>query len=381
MSYSADLEFVYQSLMDDRLSIRLRVKLPKQRALTTPYVTDALSDKAASVRRYAIATLTSMILTHPFGAMYGGFLNQPEWEARYQQVKEQLKRLEAKRMGPVPGAREEPATSAADVGDGESMEGEKAETDNGDIEESSNRSKPKESAVQQNDIIEVGDPALVQQPLDADDMANLTRLRLTKRYIADALEFIRQVEGSMDVLGQLLGSTSKAEVLESIEFFKVAHEYQMAGASVGHCNCYVSLILRLRTLQSGIKKMLHLIWTKDNSGTTSEEDKELKGIRQRLIECYRSLYFDPVDDSDSRQQTNRIAKNMIECVIAEARILRILIRISKSLTKDATLAELTSLEELMRTLYEDGRVDSDVVSTLWQVYCACQGETFNLSSG
>lgn len=35
------------------------------------------------------------------------------------------------------------------------------------------------------------------------------------------------------------------------------------------------------------------------------------------------------------------------------------------------MAELTSLEELMRTLYEDGRVDADVVSTLWQVYSMC----------
>lgn len=61
--------------------------------------------------------------------------------------------------------------------------------------------------------------------------------------------------------------------------------------------------------------MLHLIWTKDTSGTTSEEDKELKGIRQKLIECYRVLYFDPIDDVDSRQQTNRIAKNMIEYVM------------------------------------------------------------------
>ena len=120
--------------------------------------------------------------------------------------------------------------------------------------------------------------------------------------------------------------------------------------------------------------MLHLIWTKDNTGATSEEDKELKGIRQRLIECYRSLYFDPVDDSDSRQQTNRIAKNMIECVMIEICCLSeiTLIFILESLTKGATLAELTSLEELMRTLYEDGRVDSEVVNTLWQVYCTCR---------
>lgn len=62
--------------------------------------------------------------------------------------------------------------------------------------------------------------------------------------------------------------------------------------------------------------MLHLIWTKDNTGTTSEEDKELKGIRQRLIECYRALYFDPIEDLDPRQQTNRVAKSMIEYVIS-----------------------------------------------------------------
>lgn len=61
--------------------------------------------------------------------------------------------------------------------------------------------------------------------------------------------------------------------------------------------------------------MLHLIWTKDNTGTTSEEDKELKGIRSRLIECYRALYFDPIEEGDPRQQTNRITKNMIECVL------------------------------------------------------------------
>jgi condensin complex subunit 1 len=63
--------------------------------------------------------------------------------------------------------------------------------------------------------------------------------------------------------------------------------------------------------------MLHLIWTKDNSGTNSEDDKELKGVRSRLIECYRGLYFDPIEDADPKQQTNRIAKNMIEYVACQ----------------------------------------------------------------
>jgi condensin complex subunit 1 len=63
----------------------------------------------------------------------------------------------------------------------------------------------------------------------------------------------------------------------------------------------------------GIKKMLHLIWSKDNS-STSEDGKELKGIRSRLLECYRNLYFDPLADMEPKAQVNRIAKNMIEYV-------------------------------------------------------------------
>jgi hypothetical protein len=34
-------------------------------------------------------------------------------------------------------------------------------------------------------------------------------------------------------MGQLLGSTNKAEVLESMEFFRVAWEYQFDSAEVG----------------------------------------------------------------------------------------------------------------------------------------------------
>jgi len=66
-------------------------------------------------------------------------------------------------------------------------------------------------------------------------------------------------------------------------------------------------------LQDGIKKMLHLIWSKDNN-SMSEDGKEVKGVRSRLLECYRSLYFEALPDLEPKQQVNRIAKNMVECV-------------------------------------------------------------------
>ena len=38
------------------------------------------------------------------------------------------------------------------------------------------------------------------------------------------------------------------------------------------------------------------------------------------------------------------------------------------LTFDATLAELTSLEELLKTMMLDGQIHHDVIKKLWQVY-------------
>jgi condensin complex subunit 1 len=66
------------------------------------------------------------------------------------------------------------------------------------------------------------------------------------------------------------------------------------------------------SVKDGVKKMLHLIWKKDDSATA--EDKELKGVRQRLLEVYRNLYFEAVEGLDARGQVSRIAKNIIESV-------------------------------------------------------------------
>ena len=62
--------------------------------------------------------------------------------------------------------------------------------------------------------------------------SEVLRLRLQKKYYAEALTFIRLVEGAMEVIGQLLGSTNKAEVLEAMDFFRTAYEYQLDGVAV-----------------------------------------------------------------------------------------------------------------------------------------------------
>ena len=78
---------------------------------------------------------------------------------------------------------------------------------------------------------------------------------------------------------QLLGSTNKVEVLENMEFFRIAWEYQFDGAEMPHSNAvmYSPNVLRAR-VNSSIKKCYIL------SGSSMAEDgKELKGVHSRLL--------------------------------------------------------------------------------------------------
>lgn len=340
----------------------LRVPFPKQRLEITKHAVAMLEDKASTVRKAAVALLTKLIMTHPWGLMHGGPLNLGKWEGYYKEVKEKLEELEDA-VGKVvergdedeaKDGKEDEEESDEETEDGEETEsltnndqrnpanddemdvdGESHSVDDTTMGDEENRRSEKRNGKKakkaRKSVINEVAITSEQEALAALESNEALYLRLRKKYYTEALVFIRMIEGSMDVITQLLASTNKAEVLEAMEFFRVTHVYEFDGAGVG------------------IKRMLHLIWSKDNN-QTSEDGKELKGVRSRLLECYRNLYFDPLPDMEPKQQVNRIAKNMIE------------------LTYDATLAELTSLEEMMKTMMEEDQVHHDIINKLWQVY-------------
>lgn len=336
----------------------LPTKFPKQRAQITELAIRTLEDKTATCRKNAIQLLHKLIQTHPFGAMSGGSLNLPEWQERYDALSQQLEKVDAHEL--------EEAKRNTGMVDDDDEENDDRETEKGGEGEAAKETGEENEDTAEDD--EAGDKSVFEGGDDGEEGVTPTKkqkkkqprpsqldisaiqaeqtnldpnlvmqLRLTKKYLTDALRFIKAIEGAVPVLDKLLRSTNKSEALEAIRFFRIAYEYKFVGAEVG------------------IKKMLHLIWTKDNTSTAPVEAGEEKGIRGSLIETYKSLYFDVVPDLTPKQQVSRIAKNMIER------------------TYNATLAELTSLEELMRTMMleggAEGGVHEDVINKLWQVYC------------
>lgn len=290
----------------------LPVKFPKQRAQIAELTIRTLEDKTSSARRYAIQLLCKLLETHPFGALHGGTLNLPEWQERYDKVCAELEKVDTQEMEKArrdAGMDDEDSDEDSDEEEEEAAE-EDAEEDeeaddddhegDEDAEETEGTPKPKAKKVKKEkkerkprkSQIDMAAVEAEQSSLDAEAVM---RLRLTKKYYSDALRFINQIESSIPTLCQLLVSTNKTEVLESMRFFRTAYEYNIASS------------------EQGIKTMLHLIWTKDVNATT-EEGTETRSIRGNLIEVYRSLYFDVVPDLTPKQQVNRIAKNMIEWV-------------------------------------------------------------------
>ncbi|KAG6333782.1 hypothetical protein ID866_5308 [Astraeus odoratus] len=336
----------------------LRVPFPKQRLEIARHAVAMLEDKASTARKAAVALLTKLIMTHPWGIMHGGPLNLDKWEGYYEEVKQKLDKLEEavgkaveRADGDGEDNEEESDTEMDEDGEEESTANSRENTgttDNDDMDvdtESGNaedvtmgdelrtpkKRRGKKGKKTRKSAVDVVAITSEREALAALESNEALYLRLRKKYYTEALTFIRMIEGSMEITTQLLGSTNKAEVLEAMEFFRVAFHYEFEGAGVG------------------IKRMLHLIWSKDNN-QTSEDGKELKGVRSRLLECYRNLYFEALPGMEPKQQVNRIAKNMIE------------------LTYEATLAELTSLEEMMRTMMEEDQVHHDIINKLWQVY-------------
>ncbi|KAK0449831.1 non-SMC mitotic condensation complex subunit 1-domain-containing protein [Desarmillaria tabescens] len=358
----------------------------RSRLHVTRIAITALEDKAAAVRKNAVVLLVKLITTHPWDRIHKGPLEMDVWEKEYEELLEKWAPYQEKldkfnladQASQVHGEEEEEEEEGEGDSDDEAEQEEaEAEEDHEPTTKQPKKSNKKVRGDDEMDVEEDGDenesdanddamsvdgeegepqsrprkkgkskkaskktkrkPRQSQLNPDAlealrlMDEQEVKELRLTKKYYIEGMDFMRHIEEAMVVLCQLLGSTNKPEALEAIGFFQVAYQYKM------------------RNAESGIKKMLHLIWQKDNS-ITSEDGKEIKGVRSRLLESYQMLYFDPIANLDARGQVSRIAKNMIE------------------LTYGATLAELTSLEEMMRTMMANDQIPSEVISKLWQIY-------------
>ena len=286
----------------------LEQKFPKRRQAAAELAARSLEDKSSNVRRNAIKLLGKLVSTHPFSVMHGGQLSHKDWDGRLQAVNAELDAL--KPPAGSPGLAEKESKADTTVDD--------ALLDEATVVDGEEKEVPPMTEEQQQ-------VALRKAAEDAATSELISKLQLTRKYYTEAVRFIELLHSATPTVCQLLSSKNKSEVIEAMDFFVIIDAYRVEAARMG------------------IRRMLRLIWTKGNSD-------EGKGVQTHLIDCYKGLFFDAPDDFGENDAANFIARNMI------------------SLTFGASLAELTSLEQLLSTMMKSGHVSELVVTKLWQVY-------------
>jgi condensin complex subunit 1 len=91
------------------------------------------------------------------------------------------------------------------------------------------------------------------------------------------------------VAAELLASKSKTDVLESMNFFVTAYRFQICNSNIG------------------IKKMIHLVWSKDSG------DKETTSIKEHLIQSFLKIYID-INAENEDDRTTQIVQNLVKYV-------------------------------------------------------------------
>ncbi|KAJ2414679.1 condensin complex non-SMC subunit Cnd1 [Coemansia sp. IMI 209128] len=288
-------------------------KFPKRRPRLISLISGRLEDKASNVRKHAIRALTLLLETHPF-SLDGAELGIEQLEASLKKINDELEQM----ASAAPAKPAEVEEDKDDADDDEAGEG--------------NADATMENAEAEAD----GSQDFANAGLSPEMAAKAMHLQFQQRYYRDALHFVYQLQEAQPLLLQLLGSTNKGEVMESMDFFVTAVRFRIDDA------------------QEGIRRMSHLIWTPNTSSNASSAAdgtaEEARGVRAKLLDSYMQLYLTPSDRLSAAENTSRITRNLI------------------SLTFGATLAELTSLEELIRTLMEEGLVSADVIAKLRSVY-------------
>ena len=273
-------------------------------------VAGRLEDKSSQVRKQALQLVTALLVNNPYGPQ----LSLPE-------LRDQLADAKAK----LAALTNDDADDHADdkrVPQQQQQEEEEEEKEKGDDEE--DEPQTPDTSVVESEATEA--EPMDTEPMDAEPTVEsdtnavaVAEQRVRVAYYRDAVLFAEQIEHVITVACQLLGSKNISDIAEAVNFFVACEKFGVQGAAVG------------------VRKMLALVWAKETAA------------KEALLAAYDELYLQPAKDA-GKARSAIIARNLI------------------SLTAGCNLGDLTSFEELLRTLMATDRIDASVVDVLWDVF-------------
>ncbi len=139
-----------------------------------------------------------------------------------------------------------------------------------------------------------------------EESKEVSQQRMLVLYLKDSHAFASSVHAAIPVVCQLLLSKQTSDILEAIDFFVTAFEFDVLDAMVG------------------VRRMLSLIWS-------SESD-----VKDAVVKAYKRLYMDMESGGASKKRALQVVSNLT------------------ALISCSTQGELASLEELVALCVKTG---------------------------
>lgn len=166
-----------------------------------------------------------------------------------------------------------------------------------------------------------------QQKPKEEESKEISQQRMLVLYLRDSHAFASSVYAAIPMVCQLLCSKQTSDILEAINFFVTAFEFDVLDA------------------MQGVRRMLSLIWS-------SEDD-----VKKAVVEAYKRLYMNMESAGTSKRRAHQVVSNL------------------SALISMSTQGELASLEELIAVCVATGDMPKICFQVMWEKFSMALPDT------
>ncbi|XP_057379225.1 condensin complex subunit 1-like [Daphnia carinata] len=166
-----------------------------------------------------------------------------------------------------------------------------------------------------------------QQQTVEEESKEISQQRMLVLYLRDSHAFASSVYAAIPMVCQLLCSKHTSDILEAINFFVTAFEFDVLDA------------------MQGVRRMLSLIWS-------SEDD-----VKKAVVEAYKRLYMNIESAEISKRRAHQVVSNL------------------SALISMSTQGELASLEELIAVCVASGDLPKICFQVMWEKFSMALPDT------
>ena len=161
--------------------------------------------------------------------------------------------------------------------------------------------------------------------VEVEDSPQLAKQQMMVHYLTDSVLFARSVHAAIPIVCQLLYSKQTSDILEAVNFFVTAFEFDVLDA------------------MEGVRRMLSLVWS-------TEAD-----VKKAVISAYKQLYM--TMEGSSKKNAVQVVSNLTALILC------------------SNQGELASLEELVSLCVQSGDLPKPCIQVMWERFSMAVPET------